>query len=175
MNARRFVDIGLSFHDRTVRIFSGKRDVSCRHGNDLSAYPEHFSGKLDRLGFGAQDVGERHQQQVANIVPLEPRPLVEAIQKQLAEEVVAVLSLCQSGERHADISHRQITELVAQAPGASAGICHRDDRGERNAVIGILLQPREHGIGAGAAAENHDILFFLFYWHDSSACFHCFR
>ena len=101
---------------------------SSRHGQDAADRAQHAARDLDRLEEAAGLLGERGQDQVAQVVAAE-----------LAVAVVAVLEQRRDRSSSSDSATRQLRtspgggspRAAAQPPGAAAVVAHRHDRGQR--------------------------------------------
>ena len=121
-----------------------ERHVGGGAGIDASGDLEHFRGGPHGVRKIAHDLRQRHQEQVAEAVALEPAAGLETVLEQ-AREQRGILA-----QRHhavADVAGRQHVELAAQASGAAAVVGDGDDggdvhRGRRGShAPGVVFEP----------------------------------
>ena len=153
-------DRRLAVDDLSVRQLRSQRHVFNRRGKHAPARLEQRGHLVDRLREAPRHLRQRREQQIADGVPVEIRPGVEAMRKKLSECGVRR----ERRQAVADIARRQHAELLTQAAGAPAIVGHGDDRGQPVSpgcdVAGIRLQGRRQSAQddgqSCAAAESND-------------------
>ena len=111
--------------------------------------PGHPVQALDRV---AEQLPERHDQDVADRVAAQLRLAGEPVLDHPAPGGAPGVVAAQRGQRHPQVAGRQHAELPAQPAAGAAVVGHRDHRGQ---VPGHPAQRRQRGVQAVPAAQRH--------------------
>ncbi len=158
-------DAGLTVDAASIFESGNEGDVGDGRRKNLAADGENFAAEADGFGKITGDVGERCEEEIAEIVADEAAAGVEAILKETAEKSFV---LRQGDHAIADVSGGQDAVFATQAAGTAAVIGYGDDSGEAgDGMVGVggfvaaandqLLQAAKNCREARAAAEGDDV------------------
>ena len=155
-------NIGFAFHALAIGKSGDEMNVGGGGRKDAAANGEDLSGNANRFSEIAGDVGERGEEEVAEVVAAETASGLESILKEAAEESFVL------GERDqaiANVAGRKNAIFAAQAARAAAVVGDGDNRGEIGdracegrlfvaAPDDVILQATKKSGKSGAAAES---------------------
>ncbi len=145
-----------------IRECGGEMHIGNRGGEDSAADGEHFTGDVNGFGKIPSDMGERGEEQVAEIVADQSAAGVKAVLKQTSEQRFVF------GKRDhavADVAGRQHAIFAAKTAGTAAIVGDGDNRGKVSdgafagslairAEDDVLFQSAKQRGKARAAAER---------------------
>ena len=150
-------DVGFADQDGAVGERGFERHVGGGAGVDAAGDFENFRGGLHGVRKIAQNLGEGHEEEVAEAVALEPAAGLEAVLEEAREQRGV---FAERDHAVADVAGRQHVELAAQASGTAAVVGHGDDGGDvqrgRGGAggPGVVLQALQDAGQAGTAADG---------------------
>jgi hypothetical protein len=104
-------------------------------------------------GLRAEQLPQRHDQQVADGVLVQLAVAAEAVLDDVAPGLTPLVVAAQCGQRHAQVAGRQHAQLPAQPPAGPAVVGDGDDRAQ---PVGDPAQGRQGGVQPVTAAERDD-------------------
>lgn len=136
--------------------------IGNRGGEDTAADGKDFTGDMNGFGKVAGDMGERGEEQVAEIVADQAAPGVKAVLEKAAEQRFVFRK---RDHAVADVTRRQHAVFAAKTAGTAAIVGDGDNRGQVSdgAIAGsvairakddMLLQPTKQRGKAGASTER---------------------
>ena len=150
-------DVGFADEDGAVVERGFERHVGGGAGVDAAGDFEDFGGGLHRVRKIAQNLGEGHQEEVAEAVAFEPAAGLETV----LEEAGKQRGVFAEGDHAvAYVAGREHVEFAAQASGTAAVVGHGDDGGDVQrgnggaGGPGVVLEALQDTGEAGTSADG---------------------